>query len=77
MNNQTWIQRRLLKPLRRIGIDGFLLAILLMVLLAWLLPGPGNYEGALSPGQLSNYGLSLVFLFYGLKLSPTSFARNW
>jgi len=80
MNNQTPIQRLLLKPLRRVGIDGFLLAILLMVLLAWIMPGPGNDEGPFSPGQLSNYGLSLVFLFYGLKLSPRKLRKelvNW
>jgi sodium/bile acid cotransporter 7 len=51
------------------GIDWFLALLIGAVLLAWMLPAIGATEGALSLSSFANYGISLIFFFYGLKLN--------
>jgi len=68
------------KTLSRLGIDGFLLAIIAMVLLAWLFPKPGVATEPISLEEIANYGVSVIFLFYGLRLSPEKMKAglaNW
>ncbi len=55
--------------LARVGLDWFILALLGMVGLAKLWPGPGIQDGPLSLSALAGYGVSLIFFFYGLKLN--------
>lgn len=65
---------------RYIKIDRFVLAILLVVGLAWLFPQFGSGRGAELLSTLSSIGVSLIFFFYGLKLSPEKIKlglRNW
>ncbi len=57
--------------LARVGLDWFILALLAMIGLAKLWPEPGIHEGPLSLSSLANYGVSLIFFFYGLKLNFT------
>lgn len=62
------------------GLDWFILALLGMIGLAYWLPGPGNYDGAVSLGKVTAYGVSFIFFFYGLKLSPDKMKaglKNW
>ncbi|GAA4428441.1 bile acid:sodium symporter [Pontibacter saemangeumensis] len=54
----------------RAGLDWFLLALIGMILLAWLFPELGVDREPLSLGDVANYGVSLIFFFYGLRLSP-------
>ncbi len=61
---------RIFKVLKRAGLDGFLLAIILMVALAWVWRFPALYQGAITLDQVGAYGVSVIFFFYGLKLSP-------
>ncbi len=50
--------------------NGFILALLAAILLAWLLPqGPQ----LLPLKQITDIGIGFIFLFYGLKLSPSQF----
>ncbi|MET0463251.1 MAG: bile acid:sodium symporter family protein [Chitinophagaceae bacterium] len=66
--------------LSKLGIDGFLLAIIAMVLLAWLFPGPGIATRPIALEEIGNYGVSVIFLFYGLRLSPEKMKAgltNW
>lgn len=66
--------------MRRIGVDGFILALLSMIILAWLWPKGGTGRGTFSLSWLANIGVSLVFFFYGLKLSPEKLKAglsNW
>ncbi|MDP4210952.1 MAG: bile acid:sodium symporter family protein [Bacteroidota bacterium] len=66
--------------LSKTGIDSFVFALGGMILLAWLLPSPGAYEGLVSLKSLANYGVSVVFFFYGLRLSPEKLQiglSNW
>lgn len=56
--------------LRRFGLDSFILFLLGAVALAYLWPEPGVGEGTFSLGAIANVGVSLIFFFYGLRLSP-------
>lgn len=64
----------------KVGLDWFILALIGMIGLAYFLPQPGNYEGPISLGKVTTYGVSLIFFFYGLKLSPEKMKAgltNW
>lgn len=64
----------------RAGFDGFLLGIIGMIVLAYLWPTPGLLEGPFSLSAFANYGVSLIFFFYGLRLSPAKLRTglsNW
>lgn len=51
-------------------IDGFIIGLITMIILAWLIPQPAMYKGSLSLENITQYGIFLIFFFYGLKLSP-------
>ncbi|GAB3261610.1 bile acid:sodium symporter [Larkinella harenae] len=53
----------------RAGLDWFLLALLGMIGLAYVWPEPGTLEGPFSLSNLANIGVSIIFFFYGLRLS--------
>ena len=58
-------------------IDSFVIAILIVVGLAYFIPEPAHL---LPLDEIASVGISLVFFFYGLKLSPSkikSGLRNW
>jgi sodium/bile acid cotransporter 7 len=64
----------------RFGLDGFLLGLIAMIFLAWLWPAAGIQTGILSLKEAANFGVSLIFFFYGLRLSPEklkSGLSNW
>lgn len=66
--------------LGKAGLDDFLLALLVVIFLAYFWPEPGVKEGAFSISNLANYGVSGIFFFYGLRLSPQKFKAgltNW
>ncbi|RYY19698.1 MAG: bile acid:sodium symporter, partial [Chitinophagaceae bacterium] len=66
--------------LKKAGLDGFVIALLLMIVLAWLWPqGSMEYKG-FSLSQFAGYGVSLIFFFYGLRLDPAKLKaglRHW
>ncbi len=51
-------------------LDSFIIGLLFMILLAWLFPQPGIYQGVGNLEQITDIGITLIFFFYGLKLSP-------
>lgn len=59
-----------LKWVGKLGLDPFVLLLVLMVVLARLFPGPGTYEGTVSLHRITSLAVSGIFFFYGLKLSP-------
>ncbi len=66
--------------LKRAGIDGFLVAILLVIFLAYVYPEAGITTKPISLDQIGTYGLSVIFFFYGLKLKPRQLLAqlsNW
>lgn len=73
-------RRRLSVLLARAGFDYFLLALTGVTLLAWWQPWFGTEEGPLPLKEIANYGVSLIFFFYGLRLSPGKMREglgNW
>lgn len=69
-----------MKRLQKYGIDGFVLALVGSIVLAYFLPQPGVYQGVVSLPKVANYGIALIFFFYGLKLSPREMKEglaNW
>ncbi|TLV00835.1 bile acid:sodium symporter family protein [Dyadobacter luticola] len=65
---------------RKAGLDGFMLALMSMILLAWLWPYPGMKTSPLHLSEISSYAVSIIFFFYGLRLSPEKLRAglmNW
>jgi len=65
---------------RRFVPDAFILAILGMILLAYLVPGIGAEGSAWSLDKVNKWGVILLFFFYGLRLSPEKLKndlKNW
>lgn len=72
--------KTLLSHLQKAGLNGFFFALLFMVLLAWLFPYFGTSESPLPLSIITKYGVSVIFFFYGLKLSPEKLKTglsNW
>jgi len=66
--------------LKRYGLDGFILALLGAVLLASLWPNLLRSGGLIHIDVFTTYGVAIVFLLYGLTLSPTKMRQgilNW
>ncbi len=57
-------------------IDGFIIALLGMIVLAWYVPGIGAKGSLIELEVLSSIGVSLIFFFYGLKLSPKNMQKG-
>ncbi len=68
------------QKLKGINPDWFLIGLFSMILLAWLVPGIGS-EGSFIPlEEITSYGVSLIFFFYGLSLSRSKLRAgltNW
>jgi sodium/bile acid cotransporter 7 len=61
-------------------IDNFVLAIIAVVIIAYFFPEPGSGQSKIPLDTISSIGVSLIFFFYGLKLSPEkirSGLKNW
>jgi len=56
--------------LRNFKIDGFLIALAAVTLLAFLWPEPGATGGPLRIEWVTSYGIAMVFFLYGLTLAP-------
>jgi len=51
-------------------LDGFIIGLIVMIALAWLFPQMGAYKGGFNLEHVIDIGITLIFFFYGLKLSP-------
>lgn len=61
-------------------VDKFVPAILAVVILAYLFPGLGSETSKIPLDAIGSIGVSLIFFFYGLKLTPEkikSGLKNW
>lgn len=66
--------------IRGFTIDGFLIALLVVVLAAIALPGPGATGGMLHMNAIATYGVAVIFFLYGLTLAPERMhagIRHW
>jgi solute carrier family 10 (sodium/bile acid cotransporter), member 7 len=71
---------KLLFHLQKAGLNAFFLLLLLCVLLSWLFPYYGTAHGPLPLAYIIQYGVPVIFFFYGLRLSPKQLKAglgNW
>lgn len=64
----------------RAGLDGFLLALIGMIGLAYVWPEPGVRQGPFALDRIANVGVSVIFFAYGLRLSTDKLRAglsNW
>jgi solute carrier family 10 (sodium/bile acid cotransporter), member 7 len=64
----------------KVGLDWFILAIIGMIIIASVWSTPGIQKGYFSLRSIAGYGVSLIFFFYGLRLSPKKLREglsNW
>lgn len=67
--NMISLIRKPLSFLSRFGIDPFILIMFTAIFFAWLDPNPGSGKGTFSLSELANWGVSIIFFFYGLRLN--------
>lgn len=64
----------------KLKLDGFVVSIIIAIVVAWFFPQLGSKNSSFPIGTISSIGVSLIFFFYGLKLSPEklkSGLKNW
>ena len=72
--------KNLVAILSKVGLNAFFFLLIGSIFLAWLYPSPGITESPLHLPVIASYGVSLIFFFYGAKLSPESLIKglsNW
>ncbi|WP_127089274.1 bile acid:sodium symporter family protein [Aquabacter cavernae] len=62
--------------LARLKVDPFVLALLVVVAAAVAWPTPGETGGPLHAEKVASYGIGLIFLLYGISLSPEQMWRS-
>jgi len=63
-----------------LGLDWFLPALIGVICLAYYTPGTAMFHHPISLAEITNYGITGIFFFYGLKLNPGKFKTglaNW
>lgn len=66
--------------LAKAGINGFFLCLIATVFLAWLFPEVGSENSSVPLQQITGYGVSVIFFFYGVQLNFKTLIdglRNW
>jgi sodium/bile acid cotransporter 7 len=66
--------------LSKVGLNGFFFCLIGAIFLAWLYPAIGTDSSPVPLGAIAEYGVSVIFFFYGLKLSPEKLKAgltNW
>lgn len=61
-------------------IDKFVIAIIISIVVAYFFPQLGKAESSVPLDAIASVGISLIFFFYGLKLSTSSIKsglKNW
>ncbi len=57
-------------------IDGFIVSLISMIALAWWFPGIGDENSSIPLESVTGIGISCIFFFYGLKLSPKEMKKG-
>lgn len=66
--------------LAKAGINGFFFLLLLSIFLAYFFPEWGKADSVIPFNDITYYGVSIIFFFYGVKLSPQNLRQglsNW
>ena len=65
---------------KRFGLDGFIIALVSVIVLAYFWPQVGSKDSPVPLSDIANYGVSVIFFFYGLRLSARKLIEgisNW
>ncbi len=57
-------------------IDWFIVGLMAMITIAYFIPGIGNKDSMFPLENITNIGISIIFFFYGLKLSPRDMQKG-
>lgn len=68
--------KSLVNLLSKVGLGTFFFLMIGAIFLAWLYPPFGIAESPLHLPAIAGYGVSVIFFFYGAKLSPESLLRG-
>jgi len=80
MSKRPFILLRISKTAGRFGLDWFILALISMIVLAYFWPHIGAKDSVIPFSKIATYGVSVIFFFYGLRLSPQKLKTglsNW
>jgi len=80
MSKKPFILLRISKTAGRFGLDWFIVALISMIVLAYFWPHIGAKDSAIPLSKIATYGVSVIFFFYGLRLSPQKIKTglsNW
>ena len=64
--------KQLVNLFSKVGLNAFFFLMIGAIFLAWLYPSPGIAESPLHLPAIAGIGVSVIFFFYGAKLSPES-----
>lgn len=64
--------KRFEATISKVGLSPFFFLMISAIFLAWLFPGVGIAQSPLHLPAIAGYGVSVIFFFYGAKLSPES-----
>jgi len=64
--------KSLINTLSKVGLGPFFFLMIGVIFLAWIYPPVGIEESPLQLPTIAGYGVSVIFFFYGAKLSPES-----
>jgi len=68
--------KHLIEVLSKVGLSPFFFLMIGAIFFAWLYPPPGIAENPLHLPVIAGYGVSVIFFFYGLKLSPSNLLNS-
>ncbi len=71
---------KLIETLKRVGLNAFFFLLIGVIILAYFIPDWGSSESPLPLRFITGAGISVIFFFYGVKLSPTQLLvglSNW
>jgi sodium/bile acid cotransporter 7 len=66
----------LFKILSKVGLNAFFFLMIGTIFIAWLFPPLGVAESPLHLPAIAGYGVSVIFFFYGAKLSPENIVNG-
>ncbi len=71
---------KLIDTLKRVGLNAFFFSLIGVIVLAYFFPEWGSTESPLPLKVITGAGISIIFFFYGVKLSPKQLMEglsNW
>ncbi len=71
---------KILETLGKAGLNAFFFLMIGVIVLAWAFPSLGTSDNPIPLKEITGVGISVIFFFYGVKLSPNELMKglkNW